>query len=181
MREISMMPQPPVSSPSPTPCWIGSGPAAGSRGDQPEQPSDGIEKPENEKLYTKVKPSKLNLPAPDRATEQHGPLHHRQQAPGCRGEAQEGAAREGRSCSPTVWLERTAATKRGYEDDSENGKAENTIAPKKMKEGFKNVKYLGGGKKPLRNLRLPMNSTPSKKKLQTSTSKLLRSRICNLN
>ena len=114
------------------------------------------------------------VPVPDHALEQYGLQHHCQQGPGCHGEDREGAATEGRGSLPTVWLERTAATKRGYEDDSEKEQSENTVAPKKLREGFKNKKILGGGgKKPLKNPRLTENSTPSRKKLLISTSKLV--------
>ena len=126
----------------------------GMRGSQPEQepeceqPTWGRKEPEKEKLLKNNEPANKDLPVPDRDSEQHGLQHHQQQGLGRCGEDHEGAAREGKGSSTTHWLERTANTKRGYEDDFENGEAENSIAPKKVREGFKNMNILGGGGSP---------------------------------
>ena len=95
-------------------------------------------------------------PGLDRDADQQGDQHQKQQGLGHRGEAREDAARRGTGSLGTHWLARTAATKRGYEDDSENGKKEIMIAPKKAREDIEN--YLGGGgKRPLKNEKLEKN------------------------
>ena len=145
-KALELQPQLRRSSPSRTPSWPRRSPAAGRRGDQPGWPSSGGEKPEKEGLANKSNGQKL-IPAPAHITEQPDGRHHHQQGLGGRGEGLEGAAKHDRSNLPTAWLERTAANKRRYEDDSENMKAENIVAPKKLREGFKSEIILGGGAK----------------------------------
>ena len=90
------------------------------------------------------------------------------------GRLREADAGENTVRSPFHRLERTAAKKRGHEDDSEIEQAEVKIAPKKVKNDEK-FNEGGGGTKPLKNQKLVKNSQPSKKKLPSTTGKPMKS------
>ena len=95
--------------------------------------------------------------------------HRHHQDAGRLREVREADARENTVSSPSHRLERTAAKKRGHEDDSEIEQAEVKIAPKKAKNEEKFNE--GGGIKPLKNQKLVKNSQPSEKKLPSTTGK----------
>ena len=153
IKKLKINPWQPIeSSPSGTPRWASSRtactPAAGMRGSQPGQHQDcgrtspRVSVPEIMKIENNSEHAWLDPPVLGREEGQLGQqLRQHQDA----GRLREADAGENTVRSPFHRLERTAAKKRGHEDDSEIEQAEVKIAPKKVKNDEKFNE--GGGHK----------------------------------
>ena len=141
IKKLEMMNpwQPQQSLPSQTPRWASSRtastPATGMRGSQPGQNQD-CERPSPEtsvpeKIKIENNSAWLDTPVLGREGGQLGQQHRQHQDAGRLREVREADARENTVSSPSHRLARTAAKKRGHEDDSEIEQAEVKIAPKK--------------------------------------------------
>ena len=148
-----------IESPSGTPSWAEtrSSPAAGMRESQPPSELESIQPSQNNKESEKEEKSAENpglasqhQPGGGQEAGQQGRPQHHQGGLGCRGEVRLDVVTEGRCNS--VRLARTAATKRGFEDDSETIENETMLAPKKPREEVKNE--IGGGQKAPKNKKI---------------------------